>query len=56
MTGFCVQVLIYFASVASAASISARNFLTLTSFTMQVNTSIASCKSLQAGKEGAMRC
>lgn len=39
----------------SAASISARSFLTLTSFTTQVNTCMASCRSSQAGKEGAMR-
>ena len=54
LTGFCVQVLIYLASVASAASISARNFLTLTSFTTQVNTSIASCKPGRRGRNAVL--
>ena len=40
---------------ALAASMSARYFLTLTSFTTQVNTCMASCRSSLAGKEGAMR-
>ena len=42
-------------SAASAASMSARYFFTLTSFTTQVKTFIAICKSSQVGKEGAMR-
>ena len=39
----------------SAASISARYFLTLTSLTTQVKTFMAMARSSQLGKEGAMR-
>ena len=39
----------------SAASISARYFLTLTSLTTQVKTFMAIARSSQLGKEGAMR-
>ena len=46
---------LFFYAVCSEASIIARYFLTLTSFTTQVNTFMASSKSELAGKEGAMR-
>ncbi len=49
------QPLLWWCVFYTALSISARYFFTLTSFTTQVNTFIASCKSSSAGKEGAMR-